>query len=78
MALQMKTKCERCEHPLEVSGLAYICSYECTFCPSCSADLKQVCPTCGGGLVPRPSRSANQVGSGVHSTTTPFNAYFDS
>jgi hypothetical protein len=78
MSLQMKSKCERCERALEVSARAFICSYECTFCPTCAGELKGVCPACSGELVPRPVRDAKQSASGVHSTTTPFNAYFDS
>ncbi|HET9284134.1 MAG TPA: DUF1272 domain-containing protein [Candidatus Angelobacter sp.] len=56
MALQMKTECEKCHQPLPASGGAMICSYECTFCESCSAAMKNVCPNCGGELVPRPHR----------------------
>ncbi|HKR94892.1 MAG TPA: DUF1272 domain-containing protein [Candidatus Angelobacter sp.] len=56
MALQMKIECEKCHQPLAVAGSAVICSYECTFCESCSAAIKNVCPNCGGELVPRPRR----------------------
>ncbi|HEY4038689.1 MAG TPA: DUF1272 domain-containing protein [Burkholderiaceae bacterium] len=36
---------------------ARICSYECTFCASCADQvLRNVCPNCGGALVPRPIR----------------------
>jgi len=36
---------------------ACICTYECTFCAACVDDiLKNVCPNCGGGFVPRPIR----------------------
>ena len=36
---------------------ARICSYECTFCDDCvQHTLKNVCPNCGGGFVPRPIR----------------------
>lgn len=56
MALQMKTECEKCHKSLPATGPAMICSYECTFCESCSAAMKNVCPNCGGELVPRPRR----------------------
>jgi hypothetical protein len=49
MALQMKPACERCECALPFEAEAFICSYECTFCPACS-------PNCGGELVARPRR----------------------
>ena len=34
------------------------CSYECTFCAACvDGVLRNVCPNCGGGFVPRPIRA---------------------
>lgn len=57
MALQMKTECEKCRRPLNVQGIAMICSYECTFCEECSSAMKAVCPNCGGELVRRPRRN---------------------
>ena len=56
MALEMRTECERCGAGLEASGEAFICSYECTFCGSCAAELSRVCPNCAGELVARPKR----------------------
>ena len=59
MSLQMKAGCETCEAPLGNEGGAYICSYECTFCPACARDSHRLrCPNCGGELVPRPRRRA--------------------
>jgi hypothetical protein len=52
----MRERCERCEVALDVAGDARICSYECTFCPECSAEMDGVCPNCSGGLVVRPTR----------------------
>jgi uncharacterized protein len=54
----MRTNCERCDAPLDQSGEARICSYECTFCPACTEAMAGVCPNCGGELVARPRRSA--------------------
>jgi len=54
MALEMKPKCERCDVELRADGEAFICVYECTYCPRCAAEMKHVCPRCGGELVPRP------------------------
>lgn len=56
MTLAMKTACERCKAPLDAAGEAYICAYECTFCPECVQALEARCPTCGGELVRRPRR----------------------
>lgn len=57
MPLEMRSVCERCGAALAADGAAFICSYECTFCPSCSAAMERVCPNCGGELVPRPRRT---------------------
>ncbi|MFF2552851.1 DUF1272 domain-containing protein [Nocardia sp. NPDC058058] len=58
MALEMRTRCERCEvAELAVDGPALICSFECTFCESCGRTMNYVCPNCGGELVARPRRS---------------------
>jgi hypothetical protein len=56
MALGMKARCEKCGRELPPDGEAYICSYECTFCPACTRDLAATCPNCGGELVRRPTR----------------------
>jgi hypothetical protein len=36
---------------LEDDGIAFICSYECTFCAACTVEMDHVCPICGGELV---------------------------
>ncbi len=55
--LEMKTFCETCEKPLGQGAEAYICSFECTFCPPCTRGVhKGKCPNCGGELVVRPKR----------------------
>ena len=56
MALIMKGSCERCGRGLSSDGAAFICSYECTFCPDCRETLATACPNCGGELVARPRR----------------------
>jgi hypothetical protein len=56
--LEMRAACERCDHALPAAALdALICSFECTFCASCGAEMNNVCPNCGGELVRRPARS---------------------
>jgi hypothetical protein len=54
--LEMKATCERCNASLTADGPAAICSYECTFCTSCAAEMSHRCPNCGGELVARPTR----------------------
>lgn len=56
MDLDMKTHCERCEGPTFSDAPAYVCSYGCTFCPSCAVELKCTCPNCTGELLRRPRR----------------------
>lgn len=57
--LEMRPTCERCEAPLPLdSADARICSYECTFCASCTdGELAGRCPNCGGDLQVRPTRA---------------------
>ena len=49
--LEMRNACERCDQPLGQDTMAFICSYECTFCPACAT----------GELVHRPRRPAVPV-----------------
>jgi uncharacterized protein len=56
MSLELKSACEKCGVTLTPSGVAYICSYECTFCASCAEQMNSVCPNCEGELVRRPRR----------------------
>jgi hypothetical protein len=58
MALEMRSSCEKCQAPLPAESLAFICSYECTFCPVCAMGAAQVCPNCSGELVRRPRRES--------------------
>ncbi len=58
MSLEMRESCERCGAGLaKDSADARICSYECTFCGTCSEAMEQRCPNCGGELVRRPRRA---------------------
>jgi hypothetical protein len=56
MGLELKSVCEKCGATLAPSGVAYICSYECTFCANCAGQTNFVCPNCEGELVRRPRR----------------------
>jgi hypothetical protein len=55
-ALRMKPECERCHADLPGPAAAFICSYECTFCPACAHEHQNICPNCGGELRARPRR----------------------
>lgn len=63
MALQMRTKCEKCETPVAPHDVVFICTYECTWCANCARTMSYICPNCGGELVPRPrpARAAESV-----------------
>jgi uncharacterized protein len=64
--LELRPNCERCDRDLEPGGDARICSYECTFCADCAeGPLRNVCPNCGGGFVPRPIRPRNEWRDGT-------------
>lgn len=56
----MKPACEKCGQALEQDGIAYICSYECTWCEPCVQEMNHVCPNCGGELVRRPRREKKE------------------
>src|ERR1700730_4653181 len=52
----MKASCEDCGTMLPADNTAYVCSYECTFCPVCCSKMHGICSHCGGELVRRPRR----------------------
>jgi hypothetical protein len=52
----MKPQCEKCAAALPSAATAYICTFECTFCESCTCAMKHVCPNCSGELVRRPRK----------------------
>jgi uncharacterized protein len=61
--LQLRPNCECCDRDLPPdSADAFICSFECTFCRPCAAEvLGGNCPNCGGELVARPRRPATKL-----------------
>ena len=59
MAPELRESCERCDAVLTHEAVAFICSYECTFCAGCSDAMDAVCPNCAGELVRRPRRAAS-------------------
>ncbi|HEY0062023.1 MAG TPA: DUF1272 domain-containing protein [Telluria sp.] len=58
--LELRPSCEHCNKALPPAATdARVCSYECTFCAGCVAQvLDNVCPNCGGGFERRPVRPA--------------------
>src|SRR5579864_4349450 len=54
----MKSACEGCGCALPVDSTAYVCSYQCTFCPVCFSKIHGICSHCGGELMRRPRRTA--------------------
>jgi hypothetical protein len=76
MALELRPNCEYCDVDLPpASTRARICSYECTFCEACARDkLRNVCPNCGGGFVPRPIRPATEWRPGLSVAKRPPSA----
>jgi hypothetical protein len=67
MALALRPNCEWCDKDLPPASTdARICSYECTFCADCvEQHLRNVCPNCGGGFVPRPIRPRGEWRPGL-------------
>lgn len=65
MALEMKGQCERCNRFLSAQAEAFVCSYECTFCPACTDEMRAVCPNCGGELLRRPRRKLKVIVGGA-------------
>jgi len=66
MALQLRPNCEGCDKDLPPTAPdAMICTYECTWCAACVQRLRNVCPNCGGGFVPRPIRPAREWRPGL-------------
>ncbi len=61
MPMTMKDACERCQAALAPDADAYVCSYECTFCPACRGTFLGVCPNCGGELLRRPRRRPKEA-----------------
>lgn len=55
--LELRPNCECCDRDLPPDVAARICTFECTFCPTCADEVfGGVCPNCGGGFAPRPIR----------------------
>ena len=73
--LKLKPNCECCNRDLPPdSREAMMCSFECTFCRTCTENLLHSgCPNCGGELVPRPRRPTTKLAKNPPSTRRVFN-----
>ena len=58
MALEMRGECERCRQSLGHEDVAFVCSFECTYCMECANVLGGICDNCSGELTRRPRRRA--------------------
>lgn len=55
--LEIRPNCECCGRGLAPDDEAYICTFECTWCPSCVVKFEgRRCPNCSGNLERRPVR----------------------
>lgn len=72
--LDLRPSCECCDKDLPPdAGDAMICTFECTFCTDCVANiLHDVCPNCGGNLVTRPIRPVDKLAKYPPSTVRVF------
>lgn len=67
----MRNTCEGCGVALSPDGEAYVCAYECTFCPGCCNKKQRTCPHCGGELARRPRRSGQPARNDVKIIAAP-------
>ncbi|RWA98492.1 DUF1272 domain-containing protein [Mesorhizobium sp.] len=58
--LELRANCECCDKDLPPEATdALICTFECTFCADCAANvLGRACSNCGGNFSARPIRPA--------------------
>ena len=73
--LELRPNCECCDRDLPPDAEAWICSFECTWCPTCADEVWHgVCPNCGGELVRRPVRPAGKLAANPPSTKRIYRA----
>ena len=73
--LELRPNCEHCDKDLPPNSAdAFICTFECTFCRSCTTEVfKGNCPNCGGNLVERPIRPRELLAQAPASTKRVLN-----
>ena len=52
-SIEFKSECGKCGDTVGGGKMAYHCTHNCTFCETCTTEMKHVCPNCGGELVLR-------------------------
>jgi len=69
--LEIRPSCECCNKDLpNHSTEAMICTFECTFCITCTTEIyKNICPNCGGNFEKRPIRPEHLLEKYPVSTT---------
>lgn len=68
--LELRPNCECCDRDLAPADEAYICTFECTWCPACVALFQDGrCPNCSGNLERRPVRPAAMLAEHPPSST---------
>ncbi|WP_308930396.1 DUF1272 domain-containing protein [Arthrobacter sp. SLBN-112] len=68
--LEIRPNCECCDRDIAPSDAAYICTFECTWCPDCVERFpNRACPNCGGDLQRRPVRPVAALVNNPPSTT---------
>ncbi len=75
--LELRPSCEHCNAALPAHATdARICSFECTFCARCVAQvLFNVCPNCGGGFQARPIRPSSAWVGDCHLACRPASTH---
>ncbi|WP_426764362.1 DUF1272 domain-containing protein [Pseudarthrobacter sp. 1G09] len=67
--LEIRPNCECCDRDISPSAEAYICTFECTWCPDCVERFpNRSCPNCGGDLQRRPTRPGVALANNPAST----------
>ncbi|WP_415853504.1 DUF1272 domain-containing protein [Sinomonas sp. G460-2] len=60
--LEIRPNCECCGRDLAPEDEAYVCTFECTWCPACVDRFPgRACPNCGGNVQLRPIRPAQAL-----------------
>jgi hypothetical protein len=74
--LELRPNCECCDRDLPPEAQAFICTFECTFCPECVDEkFGGICPNCGGALTLRPIRPAHLLARYPPSSLRVLNAH---
>ncbi|WP_298942783.1 DUF1272 domain-containing protein [uncultured Psychromonas sp.] len=75
--LTLRPNCECCDKNLPPDSTeAFICTFECTFCNTCTETILDfTCPNCSGNLVQRPIRPVSALINNPASTKRVLKAH---